>query len=152
MPRLPVPRTDDVRPRGRRRTVATLPARRCRDERGTSAVELAFYGPVLMLLTFLIVQTALLYLGNQTAGSVAREAARVARTTGSASQAEAAGRAYAERVGGGVFTLSDVQVSLVAADRVRVTVSGRSQEIVPVLVPEVSETVEGPIERFVGGE
>ncbi len=38
----------------------------------------------------------------------------------------------------------------VGAERARVTVSGEAQQILPFLpIPRVSETVEGPVERYV---
>ncbi len=38
----------------------------------------------------------------------------------------------------------------VGAERARVTVSGQASKILPFLpIPRVSETVEGPVERFV---
>jgi hypothetical protein len=41
-------------------------------------------------------------------------------------------------------------VPQVGAERARVTVSGEAQQILPFLpIPRVSETVEGPIERYV---
>lgn len=124
--------------------------RRARGERGTSSVELVLYTPLLMFLVFLAVQFTLVYLGNQAASAVAREASRVARTTLSEAQAVAAGRQLAENIGQGVLEDYTIDVRLVGDERVRVTVTGRAQEIAPVGVPRVSQSVEGPIERFVG--
>jgi len=119
------------------------------DERGASSVELVLYTPLLMFAIFLVVQFAMVYLGNNAASAVAREAARVARTTGSAQQAHEAGVQYAQNIGKGVLEDYDVTVTMVGDDRVRVTVTGHAQEISPVGVPTVSQTVEGPLERFV---
>lgn len=108
------------------------------------------YTPLLMFAIFLVVQFAMIYLGNNAASAVAREAARVARTTGDATQAHEAGLQYAANIGKGVLEDYDVQVTIdEESDRVRVTVTGHAQEISPIGVPEVSQTVEGPIERFV---
>lgn len=125
-------------------------ARGERGERGTSSVELVLYTPLLMLLVFLAVQFTLVYLGNQAASAVAREASRVARTTLSESQAVQAGRQLAENIGQGVLEDYTIDVRLVDGETVRVTVTGRAQEISPVGVPRVSQSVEGPVERFVG--
>jgi len=121
-------------------------------ERGVSTVELALYTPLLLLLIFLAVQFALVYLGNQAASAVARETARIARTSATAAEAETRGDRYAASVGRGVLQDASVVVSPVGADRVRVTVSGTAQRLTPIGVPRVSQTVEGPIERFVGGD
>lgn len=128
------------------------PARRRGGERGASSVELALYTPLLMFVIFLAVQFTMVYLGNQAASAVAREASRVARTTQSADQAQQAGRQLADNIGQGILEDYDIDVVLVGGgERVRVTVTGRAQEISPVGVPRVRQTVEGPVERFVGG-
>jgi Flp pilus assembly protein TadG len=107
------------------------PARaRVRDEGGASAVELVLYMPILMFTILFAVQFSLVYLGGQVASGAAREAARTARVTGDAGQAQAVG----ERI----------------VRQIRVTVSGQASKILPFLpIPRVSETVEGPVERFV---
>jgi Flp pilus assembly protein TadG len=120
-----------------------------RGERGVAAVELVLYTPLLMFAIFLVVQFAMVYLGNNAASAVAREAARVARTTGDASQAHQAGIEYARNIGKGILEDYDVDVTFLANDRVRVTVTGHAQEISPIGVPDVSQTIEGPVERFV---
>jgi Flp pilus assembly protein TadG len=120
-----------------------------RDERGVASVELVLYTPLLMFAIFLVVQFAMVYLGNNAASAVAREAARVARTTGDTAQAHEAGVQYAHNIGKGVLEDYDVQVTMLADHRVRVTVTGHAQEISPIGVPTVSQTVEGPLERFV---
>ena len=120
---------------------------RRRDDRGVSAVELVLYMPLLMLLTFLCVQFALVYLGDQAANAVARETARVARVTRSEAAARQRGTVYAEQIGQGVLLDHDIDIRI-DAETVAVTVTGRAQEISPVGVPVVSETIVGPIEQF----
>lgn len=121
-------------------------------ERGATSVELVIYTPLLMLVVMIIVQVALVWQGNQVAGAVAREAARVARAGGGtpAAFAEARTRAvdYADAVGG--RTLRDVRLDVdpVGTDEVEVTVSGAAIEVVPGLVPQVTATVRGPLETF----
>ncbi len=52
-------------------------------------------------------------------------------------------------MGKGVLDETQV-VTQVGAEQARVTVSGRAAEILPFLpIPRVSETVQGPIERYV---
>ena len=122
---------------------------RVRDERGVSTVEMAMYMPILLLIIFATVQFALVYLGNQAASAVARESARVARTSdGDTGAGERAGYQYAGNIGRGILNDVSVRVVPVGGDGVRAVVSGRAQELSPILVPRVSQTVEGPIERF----
>lgn len=119
-----------------------------RSERGASSIELAMYMPILLLIIFIAVQYSLVYLGNQAASAVARETARVARTTGDATQARAAGAQYAANIGKGVLEGVQITITPVGSTRVRVTVTGKAQKISPVGVPQVTETVEGPLEQF----
>jgi Flp pilus assembly protein TadG len=121
-------------------------------DRGSSSIELVIYTPVLMLVIFLTVQFALTWHGNQIAGAVARETARVVRTGGGTPQsladASAKGAQYAAALGGSALT--GVEIVVVQPDdlTVRVTVTGRSVEIVQGFAPKVSATVQGPIESF----
>ncbi len=120
-----------------------------RDEGGASAIELVLYMPILMFTILFAVQFSLVYLGGQVASGAAREAARTARVTGNAGQAQAVGERIVRQIGKGV--LDDAQVvPQVGAEQARVTVSGKASQILPFLpIPRVSETVEGPVERFV---
>jgi Flp pilus assembly protein TadG len=127
-----------------------LPARaRVRGESGASAIELVLYMPILMFTILFAVQFSLVYLGGQVASGAAREAARTARVTGNAGQAQAVGERIVRQIGRGV--LDDARVEpRVGAEQARVTVSGQASQILPFLpIPRVSETVEGPVERFV---
>lgn len=121
---------------------------RGRSERGASAVEMAMYMPLLMFAIFLAVQFSLVYLGNQAASATAREAARVARVTGSEAQGRTAGYQYARNIGKGILGNVSVRFLPAGPDRVRAEVSGEAQQLVPVLVPRVTQTVEGPVEEF----
>lgn len=105
--------------------------------------------PILLLLIFATVQFALVYLGNQAASAVAREASRVARTNdGDQAAGERAGYQYAANIGTGVLGQVKVTIRPIGGDRIRTTVTGESQKLSPILVPRVSQTVEGPIEEF----
>ena len=127
--------------------VAQRPSRR--GESGASAIELVLYMPILMFTILFAVQFSLVYLGGQVASGAAREAARTARVTGNAGQAQAVGERIVRQIGRGV--LDDARVEpRVGAEQARVTVSGQASQILPFLpIPRVSETVEGPVERFV---
>ena len=123
--------------------------RRRRDDAGVSSVELVLYMPLLMFVIFIAVQFSLVWFGNQAASAVARETARTARVYDDDGRAGEAGHRYAatdrrRRPRGRRAS----HVTRVGDDRVRVTVTGRAQEISPIGVPTVSQTVEGPIEEF----
>ncbi|KQR12382.1 TadE family protein [Cellulomonas sp. Leaf334] len=125
---------------------------RARRDDGASSIELVLYTPILMLVIFLTVQFALTWYGNEVAGAIARETARVVRVGGGtpASVAEARTHAqeYTDAIGGASFRDLQVQITQPDADTVRVTVSGRALEIVDGFAPRVSATVQGPIESF----
>ncbi|WP_245527735.1 TadE/TadG family type IV pilus assembly protein [Aeromicrobium marinum] len=115
-----------------------------------SSIELVLYMPLLMTAILMTVQFSLVYLGNQAASASAREAARVARVTGDATQGQAKGESLARDLGRGVLDDVDVQVVQIDGDRMRATVSGRAPGILPFLTPpRVSDSVQGPIEQFV---
>ncbi|HEY0470298.1 MAG TPA: TadE/TadG family type IV pilus assembly protein [Kribbella sp.] len=124
-------------------------ARRKRNERGASTVELVLYMPILMLAIFLTIQFSLIYLGNQAASAAARETARVARTTKDSGQAQAAGIAYTNRIGKGILEDVQVVVTPVGTQQVRVVVTGHAQKLTPFLdPPTVTQVVQGPLEAF----
>lgn len=135
-----------------RRRGADAAGRRSPDDRGATSVELVLYAPVLMLVIFLSVQFALTWHGNEIAGAVAREAARVARAGGGTvdalARAEAHGVEYATALGGSALREVEVVVVPLPDDRVRATVTGRSVELIGGLAPRVTKTVEGPVEMF----
>ncbi|UMG93298.1 TadE family protein [Nocardioides sp. TF02-7] len=124
-----------------------LRARRRDDESGASSVELVLFMPLLVFIIFLVVQFALVWFGNQAANSVARETARIARIHQDQGLALQAGQRLADQVGPGVLEDVDIDIQI-TGDTVRVTVTGRAQELSPIGVPRVRETVEGPIEEF----
>ena len=125
--------------------MASSPRRR--DDNGASSIELVLYMPVLILIMFIAVQFALVWFGNQAASAVARETARVARVEKSEAAAHQAGNNLANNIGKGVLENVSIQVGI-GDDLVRVTVTGTAQEISPIGVPQVSQTVEGPIEEI----
>lgn len=115
-------------------------------------MEMALYMPLLLLVILIAVQSTLVYLGNQAASAVARETARVYRTSGDEGDALRTGFRYADNIGKGVLEGNTITIKPIGDERVRVTVTGRAQEILPFGVPRVSQTVEGPVERFVETE
>jgi Flp pilus assembly protein TadG len=133
----------------RARAEVRAPRASRRGESGASAIELVLYMPILMFTILFAVQFSLVYLGGQVASGAAREAARTARVTGDAGQAKAVGERIVRQIGKGVLDEASVEPQ-VGAEQARVTVSGKASKILPFLpIPRVSETVEGPVERFV---
>ena len=125
------------------------PRSRERGESGASAVELVLYMPLLMVTILFAVQFSLVYLGGQVASGAAREAARTARVTGSESLAYETGMRIVRQIGEGVLDNAQVDPD-VGEEQARVTVSGKASQILPFLpIPEVSETVQGPVERYI---
>jgi Flp pilus assembly protein TadG len=132
-----------------------------RSERGVSSLELVLYMPLLMMAIFITVQFSLVYLGNQVISTSARQAGRVARTEVGAEQANTVANAktiaiaqeYAAKVGHGLVT--DVKVDVVSVPNgtpwpeMKVVVTGQAVQLVPgVPAPQVSKTVQGPVETF----
>jgi hypothetical protein len=121
---------------------------------GVSSVELVLYTPLLMLITFLVIQLSLAYLGNQVASAAAREGARVARVGGGTPQACAAGQAKATEmvatVGKGLLSLTGPPiVEAIGGDQVRAVVRGQPEQVIPFVSFPIEQVVQGPIERFV---
>lgn len=121
-------------------------------ERGASTIELVTFTPLLMLAILVVVQLALTWYGNELAGAVAREAARVVRTGGgtpeSVHDAQRRAADFAEQIGGTSLTGLAVEIEQPDDRTVRVTVTGRAIEIVQGMAPRVSATVQGPVEGF----
>jgi hypothetical protein len=109
--------------------------------------------PLLMTAIFITVQFSLLYLGNQVVSSAARQAARVARSTGDGAAAELKGVDYANSVGHGLVEKVTVVVTEVDNGTpwpdIKVVATGQALQLVPkVKVGEVTKTVQGPSETF----
>jgi len=124
-----------------------------RSERGVSSLELVLYMPILMIFIFITVQFTLLYLGNQVVSSTARQAARIARTTGDPVMAELKGEALAVEIGHGL--VEHVTVKITPVDNgtpwpdINVVARGQALQLVPLVsVGEVTKTVQGPSEDF----
>ncbi len=130
-------------------------ARRLRDDRGVSALELAFIAPSLLLLIFFIVQLAFFLYGRSVALQTAREGVsqlRLEQTTDdyvSSRQAiEANVRQFAANVGSGALENTVVTSKYNDADgTVTVTVTGATISLTGFTL-HITETATGRIERF----
>lgn len=127
---------------------------RRRDERGSFSLELAVIFPVVLLLIFTVIQAALYFHARTVALAAAQEGVRVARAeNSSAGQGSGVSRSFVRDAGGAdVITGLGVSARRGAA-QAEVTVTGRSLSVIPG-VPgfRVSQTAEGPVERFTGSE
>ncbi len=129
-----------------------------RDDRGVSALELAFIGPSLILVIFFAVQVALFLYGRSVALQAAREGVsqlRLEQTQeqydADQSQVSASVATFASGVGSG--SLDNPSVVSRYDDnlgRVTVTVTGRTISLVPFLDLHVTQTASGQVERFQG--
>lgn len=125
-----------------------LRARR-RDESGASAVELVLYMPILMFTILFAVQFCLVYLGGQVASGAAREANRTARVTSNPGAAQGVAQRMVDQIGDGVLNEAQIAVQI-GEEQAQTTVSGQASKIIPFLpIPRVSETVQGPVERYI---
>ena len=114
-----------------------------------AVLDVAIVFPVALFLLMAVVQFALWYHGGQVIRTAAQDAARVARAQGAS---DADGRIRAEAVMGGsgsLFASRSVMTSR-QGDVVRVTVTGRVASVLPVRMPTLTKTAEGPVERFDG--
>jgi hypothetical protein len=125
-------------------------------------IELVMYTPLLVFAMLVIIQAALLFLGNQAVGAAAREASRVARAasdTGSPGGSDEGlrlgairGRAYANSVGHGLITNPEVRFRFVpgpGGQQLETTVSAQGVRLIPGLPwTQVVQVVQGPVEEF----
>lgn len=119
-----------------------------RDEDG-SALETALVFPALLLILMVILQAALHAHASAVAEAAAQDAAAVTRRAdGSQTGGVAAGYSTLSALGSRMLTDRSVSVTR-SATTASVTVSGRSVSLVPGLRLRVSESAEGPVERFV---
>ncbi|RIQ33603.1 TadE/TadG family type IV pilus assembly protein [Jiangella rhizosphaerae] len=133
----------------RRRVRRRLPGR---PERGAATLELVVLFPVVLLITFGVIEGALWYHARNVALAAAEEGVRVATGNGGSLAAGVAeARSFAQEAGAdGV--LSSVTVSGDGGDvEVTITVEGSSQSLFPGWSGhQVSQTASGPVERFTG--
>jgi hypothetical protein len=130
------------------------------DERGVSALELSFLAPGFLFLIFFCIQAALFFYGRNVAIQSAREGVSQLRL--------AQDQATYESIKGGVVSNTERFASTVGREalitpvatpgyddgdaRASMTVTGRVITLIPFLDLTVTETAEGPVERFEGSD
>lgn len=121
------------------------PARRPRDQRGRSSLELAIVAPVLLLVIFGIVQAAVWYTARNAAESSAAACAEAARGI-TASAAD--GHAAAASVAGQSGALTDINVGVnTNGQQVVCTVSGRGAYLISFGPGLITTSVSMPKDR-----
>lgn len=131
---------------------------RPRDERGASALELAFLAPGLLLLIFLCMQGALFFYGRNVAIQSAREGVsqlRLAQDRATYDDIRPRVVSNTEQYATSIGRESLIDPIAVADyddenARAKMTVTGRVITLVPGLNLTVTEVAEGPVERFSG--
>ena len=103
--------------------------------------------PVLLLLIFGAVQTALHLHARNVAQAAAAEAVTAGTTTrGTNTDARAAGQDYIDTAGDGILTVTRTATTVTA------TVTGHSLTVIPLLpTPTIHQTVSGTIEQAPSG-
>jgi Flp pilus assembly protein TadG len=130
------------------------PALRARDERGVSVVEFALLTPVIVIVVFATVQFAMYFFARHVAIAAAQAGARTARIEadrnpgGWRADAQAKAMSYVRQLGPRLLEDAAATPVQQAGDIVGVRVTGRVPRILP-LIPNVTVTSQGPVERFI---
>jgi Flp pilus assembly protein TadG len=132
--------------------------RRVRSESGASALEMSFIAPGLLLLIFFCIQGALFFYGRSVALQAAREGVSQLRLAQDQATYDDISpdvvsniETYAVTVGRESLLEPHASSSYDdAAGRVQMTVTGDVITLVPGLHLSVTQSAEGPVERFEG--
>lgn len=115
-------------------------------DRGSSPVEFAIIALPMILLTFAVIQTGLIFFAQSIALGAATQGVNAARGyQSSAAAGEARATNFLSAAGAG---LENQQVTVTrTATEVRVTVTGRAITVLPGLTWTISKSAHGPVER-----
>ena len=121
-----------------------------RDDRGSASLaQTVITAPVLLFLLMLVVQFGLMFHARNIAEQAAQEGAAAARRI-DGSEAQGRTKAMALLDAAGTRTLQDRNVRVTrTADTASVTITGTVVSVVPGMSLHVSESAEGPVERYV---
>lgn len=113
---------------------------------GSATLQFVVLAPVLIFVTFLLLQAAMYYLANTSVTNGAQIALEAARTeTASAEDGENAATGYLSQQS--IVTNVSVSVDR-SGEQVTVTTSGQAPSVVPfVQLPDVHSRLTGPVER-----
>ncbi len=119
-----------------------------RREQGTITLEAVVIYPLVLLIAWIGMQLALVFLANRVALASAEEGARAARArAGTVTAGEQRANRYLDVLGAGLVTTPTVEV-VRTVDTVTVQVSGQAQRIVPGFPVRVTQAIHSPTERF----
>ncbi|MEV4623033.1 TadE/TadG family type IV pilus assembly protein [Asanoa sp. NPDC049573] len=125
-----------------------VPGDRSGSDRGASPVELAIVAPLIILLLFLAIQIASVFLARSAALSAAQEAVSAQRAYQAPPGAGIAkGKEFLEHTGGWLSATA-VSEAPAEADEVAFTVTGQALSVIPGVRFRVSQTAHGTVERF----
>lgn len=141
---LPIPGTDAVAARRH----PDVPEDRGGSDRGASPVELAIVAPLIILLLFLAIQIAAVFIARSAALSAAQEAVSAQRAYQAPPGAGIAkGNAFLTHTGDWL-TSAEVAAAPAEADEVAFTVTGQALSVIPGMRFAVEQTAHGTVERF----
>ncbi|HZM81761.1 MAG TPA: TadE/TadG family type IV pilus assembly protein [Candidatus Limnocylindrales bacterium] len=135
--------------RTRPRAIRGRKALRAKD-RGAHTMEFVIVAGPLLLVTFMVIQAALVFYSRSLALAAATQGANVARAYGSSLEAgEDKAERFLDAAGQGLRGPEVVVKTNSARTEVTVTVTGRAPSIVPFMTFDIQQTARGPVERFV---
>lgn len=117
---------------------------------GSVTLEIAILGPVLLLLTFTVLQVGLWFYARSLALAAAQEGVATGRAlTGTASAGVARAQEFLHRSAGDSLQSAEVSAAGSSPTMVRIQVTGRSLSVIPG-VPgiAVQQNAQGPVEMF----
>ena len=118
-------------------------------DRGDTSIQMVIVLPIIILFTMLIAQGCMWYYAREVAQTAAREGVSTGRTYNSSIGAGTArAREVASQVGGDSLLSMSVSGSG-TADRITITVRGKTPSIIPGLSgPSISQSASGPRENW----
>lgn len=121
---------------------------KARGDRGAAVVEFAIVALPLLIITFMLVQAALVFYARSTALAAATQGANAARSyNADTSAGQQRAQNFLTQAGGGLRD-HDITTQYTPTD-VTVTVRGRAVSVLPGLTFDVEQSASGPIERFI---
>lgn len=117
-------------------------------DRGASVIEFVIITLPLLMVTFMVVQAALVYYARSTALAAATQGANAARAYNAEHNAgQLRANNFLSQAGGGLRN-HQISLSRTGTD-VTITVTGNAVSVIPGFTFGVSQSASGPIERFV---
>lgn len=122
-----------------------------RDDSGMTTLEVAVLFPITLILIFGIAQTALWYMARSAALAAAQEGVTAGRAYNAQPGAgPAAANAFLDAQVGDILNGSQIGIPNSPAGTLRITVSGTSLSLIPGWKINVSQSAQGPLEKWNG--